>query len=252
MLKTLAEHNSKYYAAISNVEVRPWGRMYYNTQAPDHIDSNHAEGLSPAARNLDKILEGIEAFYAGHGLAPRLRYNQLGFSTELEAKLLERGYNIRPASYKMMLWNNIPQDGGISPGITVEKVGCHNQVEALRIILGERSWGLPETLAAIFAQEMSHPHIQYFLVRKDQMPAATGFLFSQGGLSRIDNVRTLPNYRKQGCASALVKHIQSVYTGSGGRGLYLLAGDFISGLYAKLGFTDLGRIDEFNAWRPKL
>ena len=32
MLKTLAEHNSKYYAAISNVEVRPWGRMYYNTQ----------------------------------------------------------------------------------------------------------------------------------------------------------------------------------------------------------------------------
>ncbi len=250
MLKPLVDHNSQYYAAISNVEARPWGRMFHNNQVPNHIDSNHADGVSPETRNLDKVLDEIEEFYWGKGLTPSLRYNQFNTSPEFEKKLLERKYKIRPASYKMMLWDNIPEHYGVSPGITVEKVGSHNQVEALHIILGERSWGLPETLTGVFAREMAHPNIQYFLVRKDQVPAATGLLFLQGGLGRIDNVRTLPNYRTQGCASALVKHIQSVYTGNQGTGLYLLAGEILCGLYARLGFTDLGLVDEFTAYRP--
>lgn len=251
MLKTLVEHNSKYYAAISALEIRPWGRMYYNTEAPDHIDANHAEGLNSAVRNFDKVLEEIEAFYQGLGLIPRLRFNQFNYSVALQERLKQRGYVIRPSHYKVMLWNNIPLPPEISPGITVENVGPHNEVEALRIFMGERSWGSPETMAEVYARERAHPHILHFLVRRNQVPAAAGLLFFDGGLGKVDNVRTLPNYREQGCAAAIIKHIQAEITGRGGRGLYLMAGEIISGLYAKLGFMDLGRIQEYNVSRPQ-
>lgn len=251
MLKRLVEHNSGYYALISNFEKRGWGRMLYNPQVPQHIDSNHAEGLLTSLRALPGVVAEVEEFYRGHGLTPRIRINQFDRPQGMESFLAQRGYVIRPASYRIMLWDNIPFEPMLRPGITVEKVGTHNRPEALHIVSGERSWGSPEVIAAVFAREFASANIDYYLVRRGGLPATTGFLYYQGGLAKIENVRTLPQHRGQGCAAALVRHVQGEFTGRGGEGLYLLAGDAVMGLYQKQGFVDLGRIQESNAFVPK-
>jgi len=251
MLKRLVEHNAGYYAIISNLEQRPWGRMFYNLDNPGHIDSNHAEGLNTTPGKLPLVLDEVEEFYTSHGLVPRIRINQLDLPTDIEPTLLNRGYIVRPASYRIMLWDNIPSEPLMRPGITVEKVEAHNRAESLRILSGEKSWGTPEILATTFAREFTHPEVDYYLVRYDEVPAATGFLFNQGDLARVENVRTLPKFRGLGCAAALIRHMQSKYTSGGGRGLYLLAGDAVRGLYQKHGFVEIGEIQELNAFLPK-
>lgn len=247
MLKRLVEHNSGYYSVISKLETRSWGRLYYNPENPDHHDSNHAEGINTTLRNLPQVINEIEEFYISRDLTPRIRVNQFDQPSEVEPVLLERGYTVRPASYRIMLWNNILAQPIMRPGITVEKVGVHNRAEALHILIGERSWGTPSMLTALFAKEFAHSDVNYYLVRKDGTPAATGFLYYHDGLAKIENVRTIPAFRGQGCAAALVRHIQSEYTSRGGQGLYLLAGDAVMGLYLKQGFDDLGTIQELNA-----
>ena len=251
MLKTLIEHNAGYYSIISNLEKRPWGRMFYNPQNPEHLDSNHAEGLNTTPGNLSMVLDELEAFYRLHDLLPTIRVNQFDSPKNIEAELIRRGYTVRPASYRKMLWDNIPSIPVMRPGLTVERVEAHNRAEALHILSGEKSWGTPEILAKVFAREFDHPEVQYYLVRKDAMPAAIGFLFYQGVLARVENIRTLPSYRGQGCAAALIKHMQSEFTFRGGRGLYLLAGDAVMGLYEKCGFADMGEVEEINAFLPK-
>jgi len=251
LLKRLVEHNSGYYAVISNLKNREWGRLLYNPDNPLHIDSNHAEGINTTLRSLPGVLDEIEEFYTQLGLTPHIRINQFDRPEQVESLLAERGYTLRPATYRMMLWDNIPVEPVMRPGITVEKVGSHNRAEALHIVSGERSWGAPDVITAVFGREFAHPGIDYYLVRKDGMPAATGFLYYQGGLAKIENVRTLPQARGQGCAAALIRHIQSEYTSKGGQGLYLLAGDAVMGLYLKHGFVDMGEINELNAFLPK-
>lgn len=247
MLKRLVEHNSNYYALISNLEEREWGRMLYNPEVPRHIDSNHAEGIHISLRALSGVVDEVEEFYRQHKLSPRIRINQFDRPQGIDSALAQRGYIIRPASYRIMLWDNIPFEPVLRPGITVEKVGTHNRSDALHILSGERSWGSPEVICALFAREFASANVDYYLVRRDGLPAATGFLYYQGTLAKIENVRTLPQHRGHGCAAALVRHIQGKFTSRGGEGLYLLAGDAVMGLYQKQGFVDIGTIQEMNA-----
>lgn len=251
MLKRLVEHNSGYYALISNVEKREWGRMLYNPEVPQHIDSNHAEGILTSLRALPGVVDEVEEFYRQYGLLPRFRINQFDRPQGMDSLLAQRGYVLRPASYRIMLWDNIPFEPVLRPGITVEKVGAHNRPEALHIVSGERSWGSPETINAVFAREFASTNVDYYLVRRDGLPAATGFLYYQGTLAKIENVRTLPQHRGHGCAAALVRHIQGAFTSRGGEGLYLLAGDAVMGLYQKQAFVDIGTVQEMIAFLPK-
>lgn len=249
MLKTLLEHNAGYYAIISNLKQRPWGRIFYNPDNAEHIDSNHAEGFNTPPGKITHILDEVEEFYRQHGLLSQVRVNQFD-PPGIEAELLRRGYTVRPASYRIMLWDNIPSQPVMRPGITVERVGAHNRAEALHILSGEKSWGSPEILAHVFKREFDHTDVQYYLARKGGVPAAVGFLFYQGALARVENIRTAPTHRGNGCAAALIRHMQSEFTARGGRGLYLLAGDAVMGLYHKCGFVDMGEIQEINAFLP--
>lgn len=250
MLKKLIEHNSGYYSAISNLECRDWGRMLYNPEIPLHIDSNHAEGIQAKLRTLPRVLAEVEEFYRRHGLTPRVRINQFDRPKGIETALAQRGYIIHPASYRIMLWDNIPLQPTVRPGLTVERVGLHNRAEAVHIISGERSWGKPETIVAIFGREFANPGVVYYLVRNHGTPAATGLIFYIGEYAKIENVRTLREHRGLGCATALIQHIQGEFTAWGGKGLYLLAGDAVMGLYHKQGFESLGEVQEVNAFLP--
>jgi ribosomal protein S18 acetylase RimI-like enzyme len=119
-----------------------------------------------------------------------------------------------------MLWEKVPGSLPLRPGITVEKVENHNRAEALAIISGERAWGTTEALGQVFAQEYEHPDVVYWLARKDGTPAAAGFMFRQGSIGRIDSFRTLPQFRRQGLATALIQHIQQEFLRQGGTSLY--------------------------------
>lgn len=147
-----------------------------------------------------------------------------------------------------MLWEKVPGSLPLRPGITVEKVESHNRAEALAIISGERAWGTTEALGQVFAQEYEHPDVVYWLARKDGTPAAAGFMFRQGSMGRIDSFRTLPQFRRQGLATALIQHIQQEFLRQGGTSLYLQTADPLAvKMYHACGFRSLGTVERIIA-----
>ena len=250
MLKKLLEHNAGYFAIISNMETRPWGVLFANSENPLHYDSNHAELSKATSRELPQVVGEIEKFYKAMNIVPRIYVNQFSSPPDIRAFLAMAGYNLFVDPYRVMLWDNISETPPMRPGITVEKVGVHNRAEALRILVGETPWGTPEIITKVFEREFDHPEVQYYLVRKDGTPAATGFLFYQGDMARVENFRTLPEFRKQGCATALIHHMQQEFALRGGRGLYLLASDVVAeSLYRKCGFKDMGLVEHVATYK---
>lgn len=250
MLQRLLEHNAGYFSIISNMETRPWGLLFANADNPGHHDSNHAEIISSTVRQLPQVVEEIEAFYRQQNVAPRIYINQFSCPPEIKGHLAMAGYNLKADPYLVMLWDNISAPPPLRPGITIEKVENHNKAEALRILAGEEAWGGPDIIGPVFEREFSHPHVQYYLVRKGGTPAATGFLFYQGALARVENIRTLPEFRGQGCATALIRHMQAQFTQQGGQGLYLLVSDPVAeAIYRKCGFRDIGQVEHVAAYK---
>lgn len=250
MLPQLLEHNSGYFAIISDMETRPWGLLFVNRDNAGHHDSNHAEIINTTVRQLPQVTEEIETFYRQRQLVPRIYINQFSCPPEIRGHLAMAGYNIKADPFLVMMWSNVSGPLIVRPGVTIEKVEAHNKAEALCILAGEKAWGGPEIIGQTFEREFAHPHVQYYLVRKGGTPAATGFLFYQGDLARVENIRTLPKYRGQGCATALIRHMQSQFIAQGGRGLYLLVSDPVAEtIYRKCGFRDMGQVEQVAAYK---
>lgn len=250
MLKRLLEHNAGYFGIISNREDRAWGTLFWNPDNPEHHDSNHAQDINVTAGKVADTIAEIEDFYRSRGLIPRIYCDQFTKPPGLVEYLAEQGYQIQEDIFTVMLWDSLPVEPPLRPGITVEKVEEHNRAEAQIIVTGEQAWGTPEMIETVFAREFANPDVQYYLVRVNGTPAATGYLFYQGSLARVENFRTLSEFRRQGCAIALMQHMQQEFTRRGGEGLYLLVdNDIARKLYLQSGFQDIGEVRNIVAWQ---
>jgi ribosomal protein S18 acetylase RimI-like enzyme len=88
---------------------------------------------------------------------------------------------------------------------------------------------------------------QYFARRLDGRVASGCQLYSRGGTAQIEAVGTLSKYRNQGLASSVVRRAVSEAFTSGHDLVWLMADetDWPKALYAKLGFSPIGRFYDF-------
>jgi len=88
---------------------------------------------------------------------------------------------------------------------------------------------------------------QHFARRLDGRVASGCSLYSRGGTAQIEAVGTLSEYRNQGLASSVVRRAAWEAFASGHDLVWLMANedDWPKALYAKLGFSPIGRFYEF-------
>ena len=88
---------------------------------------------------------------------------------------------------------------------------------------------------------------QYFARRLDGRVVSGCQLYSRGGTAQVETVGTLPDYRNRGLASSVVRRAVSEAFASGHDLVWLLAkeDDWPKALYAKLGFSPIGRFYAF-------
>jgi ribosomal protein S18 acetylase RimI-like enzyme len=87
----------------------------------------------------------------------------------------------------------------------------------------------------------------YFARRLDGRVVSGCSLYSRGGTAQIESVGTLSEYRNQGLASSVVRRAAWEAFASGHDLVWIMANedDWPKALYAKLGFSPVGRFYEF-------
>ena len=101
-----------------------------------------------------------------------------------------------------------------------------------------RSFDHPQTMAGAGRAALIGPGVRRLLARVKGVPAGTTLLCSQFGMGNIDLVGTLPEFRRQGVASALLTQAISDSQSLGNRWTTLEAttGSDAARLYEKYGF----------------
>jgi N-acetylglutamate synthase-like GNAT family acetyltransferase len=105
---------------------------------------------------------------------------------------------------------------------------------------------VPQILEHLQAMSEAMP-TRLFAVQADGKLVAHTALYSEDGVSQVENVVTLPDYRGRGLARALVLHACAESQSAGNDLTFLVADadDWPQKLYAKLGFETVGRYARF-------
>jgi GNAT superfamily N-acetyltransferase len=104
-----------------------------------------------------------------------------------------------------------------------------------------RAFGMPEGLFS----ELSWQGAHLYLARFNGEDAATLMAFDHEGDCGIYNVATVPTARRRGLGTALTVHALREARQRGCTTAGLQATEMAEGLYASIGFRDLGRFDEY-------
>ena len=101
-----------------------------------------------------------------------------------------------------------------------------------------RSFDLPRAMGDVGRRVLFVPEVRCYLARVNGVPVGTTLLYSQFGMGYIDLIGTLPEYRHQGVASALLTQAVSDSQSLGNRWTTLEAttGSNVGRLYEKYGF----------------
>ncbi|WP_073177710.1 GNAT family N-acetyltransferase [Flagellimonas flava] len=89
----------------------------------------------------------------------------------------------------------------------------------------------PETLAKTWK------HIPYYLIFDDREPVGTIILYQTGQVAGVHSLGILPQRRKQGYATEIMKHILNMALDKGATLATLQASEMAKNLYTKMGFS---------------
>lgn len=222
----------------------PQGRIVKNATVPDVWDANHASAVT--AKHPDDIaalLSDMER-HLSH-TSWRVIHTDPFTPEPFVARLALDGYAEQPATIQMVLSEKLRSayGGNISPVETeadwqsLAALVCRDHEE------GARTSGniLPPSVTdgIITGYRAKSGPYRFHIARIDGEPAAYGALVAApSGAGMIEDLFTLPAYRKRGIASALIAQFSATLEERGCTSVFLgaMVGDQARHLYAKLGF----------------
>ena len=228
------------------VEV-PHGRIVANEAHPDVWDANHLDAVT--ATRLDEIealLTSME-HYLAH--TPWRVVHTDSFTPEsFASRLALDGYVEQPAIIQMVLQHKLRAAlvGEISP------IDTEADWEMLAALVrrdheeGARTGGkiLPPEMSAsiVGGYRAKHGPYRFHLVRLEGEPIAYGAVAAApSGAGMIEDLFTLPAFRRRGVASGMIAHFSAILEAQGCACVFLgaMVGEQARHLYAKLGFRPL-------------
>lgn len=222
----------------------PHCRIVKNAAVPNVWDANHASGVT--AEQLDDIevlLRDMER-HLSH-TSWRVIHTDPFTPESFVARLALDGYAEQPATIQMVLSERLRTDrrGDIAP------IETEADWQSLAALVrrdheeGARTSGniLPPSVTddIIAGYRAKSGPYRFHLARIDGKPAAYGALVAApSGAGMVEDLFTLPTYRKRGIASAMIAQFSTALEEQGCTSIFLgaMVGEQARHLYAKLGF----------------
>jgi len=235
-------------SAIERVVETPWGAVVSDARYPSIWDVNYARVDAERDVRLSDVREALDrelARVGGH------HEHIVCFWPELQTGLLgELGRGGNRISWDIVM---IHRGGDPEPpAVAVEEITTFDDAfwKAVRTSLTAFDVTEPASLEELMhlEREVALPDgKRWFAIRRSsgaqpqQEPLALGALIEHEGVAYLDHIVTVPEARRRGYGSAMVREIVQVARGDGMRQITLLAdrGGKPAELYRRLGFEDL-------------
>lgn len=213
--------------------------------------SRRANSVWPNAQDEAELTQGIDAkitaaedFYVRWGARTRFQISELCLPGDLDQRLERRNYTattpteVQAAEVRAALEEsaNSPRFGiELSPDVTEPWLAAYVEAERLH----HEPAGVRRRLLDGIA-----PETTFALLSIDGQPAATGLGVLDRGWVGVFGIATVPQFRRRGAATAIVRSIAEWGEQRGAENLYLQVADDNTparALYDKLGFETLYR-----------
>jgi ribosomal protein S18 acetylase RimI-like enzyme len=235
----------------------PWGALMTDSRYPLIYDANNATVLEPAPDlTMDEVLAPLRPALREAGAHDE---HIEVWETSVESHLLREIRRLAPAQRAdvVMMFETGP------PLPDAALVEIREVAEP-----DESFWAWYEPMRAQYGEQMTQPVLDQLAARDralfvpaglrflvgmvDGLEAGFASLLSLDGVGYIDNVITLPGFRRRGVATATVSAAVRTSLGRGDRTMFLLAeenGD-PQRLYERLGFRTRSRIESLTRPLP--
>lgn len=168
---------------------------------------NFACRLRSDRLGIEKLVGEAGAWLADRGLEPHIRVSPLTRPTDLAERLARRGW-VETEAETQMVFAGLDAELPANPRVTVELVG----LDALESWVDIQSHGFDMTGSLAIANELTRTSVvsgmgKPYVARLDGVAAGAGMLTEWAGVLGIYGVATLPEARRQGVGTALVRHL---------------------------------------------
>ncbi|MGE0431404.1 MAG: GNAT family N-acetyltransferase [Planctomycetota bacterium] len=199
--------------AVAVRTFRAGGLTAFATPGRPNTLFNRAIGIGPDdAEHVAPLLEWYAA-QGAHGIAPRIDVSPARKSPQLDAAL--RAAGLEPGGMPMwarrLMAGPVPADGHKNvpvPGITVREITSDEagMFENIR----QQVWpapmaDLPYRIAGLRASHGQPGVFWYFACIDGRQPVAVGGMVCTDGVAYLCIAATLPEHRRKGCQTALVR-----------------------------------------------
>lgn len=235
----------------TRVELFEHGVAYFDEEFRERFDSNflmvdRPSGIVTAAA----LMAAADRILGGAGYRHRevlVRHDAAGGN--MAGAFAAAGYVVDQNA--IMVWCNTPDR---RPGRGAAEVDFA-EVRPLLVEVYRRSSATGGArLADSFADQHSKAArvigARFFMARIEDTPAGSCELYMDGADAQIESVDTLEEFRGRGVATAVVLAALDAATAAGAERVFIIADDvdWPKQLYAKLGFTRVGRTWQFTRW----
>ena len=229
------------------LEPTPYGPVVMHTRLNRVHDLNFLRAENPGDATATELAAEAERLQGAAGISHRRvnirdeeqrrrlepEFVQLGWQPERFVVMVQRRGPDRPAEHDVREVDEPAMRPLWAKAIRQEP---HGKDERLVQQILEHLRGLSEAMAT-----------RLFVAEADEKLVAHTALYSEGGVGQVENVITLPDYRRRGLARSLVLHAVAESHAAGNDLTFLVAdaNDWPQRLYEKLGFETVGRYARF-------
>jgi GNAT superfamily N-acetyltransferase len=169
-------------------------------QLPTSALLNRALGLGLAEPATEELLDGIDGFFAGAGVAYGITVTPDVVPPELPDLLRRRGFG-RGYAWTKFTRPPTPAARGRTE-LRVERIGAHRAAQFSDVFT--RAYGMPDLLRPRLERLASLEGWHCFAAYAGDLPAATAALYVTGGVGWLGMAATLPELRGHGAQTALL------------------------------------------------
>ncbi len=183
-------------------------------------------------------LARAQAFFGRHGT--RFMLNSTGEAAAAIAGAAQAA-RMEPDNEPGMLLAPLTGEPAMLPGLTIEIVRDSAElqisIDTMTAGFGEGAWALPEILAG--GALLQVPDITYYTGFMDGRPVATATRFTSHRIAGVNNVSTIPAYRRRGIGAAMTSRVALDGGAEGCVASFLTASEMGQPVYRRLGYREV-------------
>lgn len=213
-----------------------YGILYYNTDNPLSYDSNHAQ-ITRLDKDLTDTVQGVIEFYKHLNVKPRIYCSYIDNELEqLRPALDHYGFTIEEEKNTFMLSSATPSSVGDYDS-ECRRVTEIDQ-DILDIIYSDEDDG--EWTEKVNKINIRDPNLHMLALYHQGRGLAMASVKTMQGYSRVDDVKTHNNFRRQRFGTRLINFLIRYHQRISGNHLYLYANNPIAiHMYERAGFDKL-------------